>query len=113
MKVTNNAPPNANGIDSAKAAEKTGADKAKIRVNSEAQVSASYAPVDSSVEISDRAKLLQKASEVVRNTADLRMDRVAALKKSIADGSYRVDSGVLADRILDEHLANNFGKNTL
>lgn len=67
----------------------------------------------SQVDISDEARLMQKASEIAYSTEAVRSDRVAQLKKSISDGSYKVDSSILADRLLEEHLTTDFGKNSL
>lgn len=51
----------------------------------------------------------KKALEIARNTPDVREDRVADIKKRIADGTYQVDSGKVADGMMREaileHLA--------
>lgn len=66
-----------------------------------------------SVEISDNARMMQKAMQAAKGAPDTRTDRVAQLKKSILDGSYKVDSGKVADKLVDEHVGTDFGKNTL
>ena len=59
----------------------------------------------------DRAEAYQKALDIARATPDVREDRVAELKKQIAEGTYKVDSGNIADGMMreaiKEHLANN------
>ena len=66
-----------------------------------------------SVEISEHAQLMKQASEIARNTPDIRRDKVEMLKKSIKDGTYQVESSKIADRLVDEHLRTDFGKNLL
>lgn len=66
------------------------------------------------VDMSERAKSYQKALEIARATPDVREDRVAALKKQIQDGTYKIDSGAIADGIareaIIEHLAETEGR---
>jgi negative regulator of flagellin synthesis FlgM len=66
-----------------------------------------------SVEISEHAQLMKQASEIARNTPDIRRDKVEMLKKSIKDGTYQVESSKIADRLVDEHMRTDFGKNLL
>ena len=51
----------------------------------------------------------KKALEIARATPDVRMDKVNALKEQIKNGTYKVDSGKIADGMLREavldHLA--------
>ncbi|NDG27169.1 MAG: flagellar biosynthesis anti-sigma factor FlgM [Proteobacteria bacterium] len=56
---------------------------------------------------------MKQAMETAQNTPDIRRDKVEMLKKSIREGTYHVDSAAIADRLVDEHLRNDFGKNTL
>ncbi len=110
MKVNTNAPPSTNttvdkagGAQAPHSAPKTG----------EPKPSAAAIGSSSHVEISDKARLMQKAAEAVRQAPEVRSDRVAALKKSISEGTYRVDSEAVADKLVDEHLQSFFGKNSL
>jgi len=81
-------------------------------------ISSTLEPKDSSEtspppEVSEKAQLIRKASEAVRNQPDVRKDKVAALKKSINEGTYRLDSKAIAERLIEEHLKTDFGKNKL
>ena len=77
----------------------------------------SYTPKgkDYGVNISDAAKskaeAYQKALKIARDTPDIREDRVAELKKQIAEGNYKPDPGKIADGMLREaikdHLADS------
>ncbi len=109
MKVNTNAPHNANT-----AIERPGAAQ-KNQPTSEAQGKPSAAAIGSSsqVEISEKARLMQKAAEIAGATPEVRKDKIAALKKSIGEGSYQVDSAAIADKLVDEHLQSSFGKNNL
>jgi negative regulator of flagellin synthesis FlgM len=111
MKVNTNSPQNSSAVDTTqKATEKSKVGSKGIADNENVALGQA---AGSTVEISDTARLLQKATDLVKQTPDVRQDRIQALKKSIADGTYRVDSPSLADRILEEHLGSHFGKNSI
>ena len=110
MKVTHNPSPAPHTIDKSKTAERAKAGKDNIDPFSQTHESAHPG---ANIDISDNARLLQRASDVVRSTPDVRQEKVAALKKSIADGSYKVDSAAVAEKLVDEHLQTDFGKNQL
>lgn len=108
MKVTNNTPSNVaighKTVDATKqAGEKSGKDRAgevrDARGNS------------ANVEISDTARLMRKATDVVNGAPDVRAEKVAALKKAIQEGTYRVDAEKVAEKVIEEHLSGDFGKN--
>jgi flagellar biosynthesis anti-sigma factor FlgM len=54
------------------------------------------------VHLSGRANELEQLKEVINQMPDIRMDKVEALKKSIQEGSYKVDSFQVAGKILEE-----------
>ena len=115
MKVTQNpASTQSQSLEQAKGTEKT--EKAKAaRATDTATVGKTHgakAPRES-VEISEGARLLQRANELAHAAPDIRAERVAALKQSIKDGTYHVDNGAIADKLVDEHLFASFGKNDL
>lgn len=66
-----------------------------------------------SVEISERAQLMKQAMDIAKNTPDIRKDKIESLKKSIKEGTYQVENSLIADRLVDEHLRSDFGKNLL
>lgn len=67
----------------------------------------------STVEISDEARLMSRAMEAVRNAPNYTTtERVQSIKRSVQDGSYKVDAEKIADRLIDEHLMSHFGKNS-
>ncbi|MGP0172379.1 flagellar biosynthesis anti-sigma factor FlgM [Pseudomonas sp. NCHU5208] len=54
-----------------------------------------------SVELSSQARQLQKASEKLNDQPIVNKERVAQLKKAIAEGSYQVDDQRVAQKLLD------------
>jgi negative regulator of flagellin synthesis FlgM len=54
------------------------------------------------VTISEAARALSAARKAVAETPDVREQRVSSLKAAIADGSYSVDSHLLAGDIVKE-----------
>lgn len=110
MKVTQNPSPNTTGLDKANAADKTQAGKASDMQKSAGKT---LPQGGAAVDISDQAHLMKAAREMVYATPDIQADKVSDLKRRIKDGSYRVDSQAVADKLVDEHLTSNFGKNDL
>ncbi|MFM8270547.1 MAG: flagellar biosynthesis anti-sigma factor FlgM [Pseudomonadota bacterium] len=108
MKVTNQVPMQPTVVDKTKEsnpAAKTPQDASSVSVGKRTS--------GASVEISEHAQLMKQASEIARNTPDIRRDKVEMLKKSIQEGTYQIESSQIADRLVDEHLRNDFGKNLL
>jgi negative regulator of flagellin synthesis FlgM len=59
-----------------------------------------------SVAVSSEAQLLkashQKAFDIAKNTSSMRTEKMAEIKAKIKDGSYKIDSGKIADGMLRE-----------
>ena len=53
------------------------------------------------IAISSKAKDIQKATEAVNAAPDIRIEKVDRIKDQIADGSYRVSSEQLSEKILE------------
>ena len=49
-----------------------------------------------------RSEEIKKAYEIAQNTSPIRQDRVDEIKKKIADGTYEINSGRIADGLLME-----------
>ncbi|CAM3901632.1 Anti-sigma-28 factor FlgM [Pseudomonas reidholzensis] len=54
-----------------------------------------------SVHLSQEAQQLQKISDKLRDQPTVNSARVAELKQAIADGSYQVDAGRVASKLLE------------
>jgi len=63
-------------------------------------------PSSEKVELSSRAKDLQKVSEILKKTPDVREEKVSELKAKVANGTYQVKSKDVADKMVNEHLGN-------
>ena len=50
----------------------------------------------------EKAKDFQKSHQAVKNSSDIRVDRVDRIKAAIADGSFHVDSHDLAEKTLKD-----------
>ena len=76
----------------------------KFKEINESKQVASSVPADS-IDVSEGAKrsaALQKVADIVRDTPDIRMDRVEEVKKKLADPNYINDAvDAMADKILD------------
>jgi negative regulator of flagellin synthesis FlgM len=54
------------------------------------------------VELSPQSQDMKKIHEILATTPEMRTEKVAELKKAIADGTYRVKTEDLADKMLKE-----------
>ncbi len=59
-------------------------------------------PPPSRREAGGKARLIEKAREVVYQTPEVRPEKVARLKEAIERGAYEIDTEKLADIILKE-----------
>ena len=54
------------------------------------------------IALSSKAKDIQKAHEAVKNSSDIRVDKVERVKAEIAEGRFHVNSEELAEKILKD-----------
>lgn len=55
---------------------------------------------DTAVRLSDQALQMQEAENRLRDLPEVDNERVASIRQAIADGTYKIDSGRIADRLL-------------
>ncbi len=110
MKVTNNPHANTSQLESTKAADKAGAKRIQ---DTGKPMNPATLGQEGGVEISDQARMMKEVRGLVYAAPDVRADKVSDLKRRIKDGNYAIDSAAVADKLVDEHLASNFGKNDL
>ncbi len=54
------------------------------------------------VHLSGRAKEIEELKQVIQQMPEIRTDKVESLRKSIQEGTYKVDSFQVAGKILEE-----------
>ena len=59
------------------------------------------------VDLSSSSRDVQKMKEILAQTPAMRMEMIETLKKQIDEGTYQVDSRDIADKMMDELLAEN------
>lgn len=109
MKVTNSSAGQTAALQSAKPKEKV-TSKEATRTS---QALPGSDATTAGVEISEKAQLMRQATEIAQQTPSVRRDRVEDLRNQILAGKYKVDAGAVADKILEDHLGSDFGKNNL
>jgi negative regulator of flagellin synthesis FlgM len=57
-----------------------------------------------SAEISSRGKEMARAKEVAASAPDVREEKIAELRRRIAEGKYQTDPEAIADRMLKDHV---------
>ncbi len=57
------------------------------------------------VELSIEAQNLASLQEKAMNAPDIRTDKVNSIMKQIQEGSYTIDSRLIAERLIKDHLA--------
>lgn len=62
------------------------------------------------VNISPRAKEMALASRVVRETPDVREDKVERLRQMVQNGEYKVDAGQIADSMVREAMKDEVSR---
>jgi negative regulator of flagellin synthesis FlgM len=63
-------------------------------------------PATDTVEISDQARELARARQAVDAAPDVRTEKVASIKKRIADGTYSVSPELLARKLMESNNAD-------
>ena len=100
MKVTGQQPPRTPELTSGKAREA----EAKLK---RAEQAAQEGPAAAG----NRASLtMSRIREAIRNTPDVRSDRVEAVRQKLRSGDYQVDAEKLAEKVLTESLREDLEK---
>ncbi len=100
MKVTGQQPPRSNELNTGRAREA----EQKHERHGDARA-------DGARSEPNRTSLtMHRIKEVIRNTPDVRADRVAELRERIQSGQYRVDAERLAQNLLAESLRDDVEK---
>ena len=74
------------------------------KTNSKVKAQNAYAArANDKLEISDMGKILQSAKQAVKESSDVREDRIAELKARINSGTYDVSGEDFADKLLNDY----------
>lgn len=78
-------------------------------VNHKSEEPATSAPKEKTlskdnVVLSSRSKEMQKIYEILKETPDVRKEKIIALKQAIEEGKYKVDSQKLAEKMLTDSI---------
>ncbi|NCN40156.1 flagellar biosynthesis anti-sigma factor FlgM [bacterium] len=94
--------------DRANEAQQANNKKTQVEKRDSQNVGESARTSDSAkVQWSSQAKLANEVLSNAKASSGVRADRVAALKAAIADGSYKVDSKALADKMIATSLEDD------
>jgi negative regulator of flagellin synthesis FlgM len=80
--------------------QRIGSEEAASKEQQQAQESQA-APRGEKVEISSRAREIQRLESALNEMPDVRAEKVEEIKNLIAEGNYETDTGKLADKIIE------------
>jgi negative regulator of flagellin synthesis FlgM len=100
MKITGQQPPRTTELATGKSREAEGKPDRKRDA-----AKAGASPVDNRTSL-----VMSRIRDVIRNTPDIRADRVEAVREKIRAGEYKVDADRLATRLLTESLQDDVEK---
>ncbi len=78
----------------------SGSGVAADKPQGEASAAASTAQAADHVTLTDSARSMQKIEEAVAKTPVVNTDKVAAVRQSISSGTYQIDAGRIAGKLL-------------
>jgi negative regulator of flagellin synthesis FlgM len=87
-------------IEAALQSKQANAKKEKATQRAASSEEGSTSAESAQVNLSQESKVAQKASETIRNTPDVRQEKIQALKEKIEAGEYQIDSDKVADKLL-------------
>lgn len=85
--------------------------KGKTEIEGKAKGTEQPSPEGDTVRVSSEAKLFTVAHSSVNSAPEIRQEKVDAIKKQIADGTYEIDAKSIAEKILrsDIELGKSLG----
>ena len=107
MRVNPSIHQTAQNADSAAAKKSTKAEQAETRRNERSGNPQTTIPGSVNAEISSRGRELAQAKQVASGAPDVREQKIAELKRRIAEGSYNVSPEAVSNRLVDEHLSTS------
>ena len=77
-------------------------------VNSDKQVTNAAAKPEEKVDLSTKAKDIQQARTALNSTPDVREAKVQEIKTQVDMGTYNVNAGKIADKMVNESIVDIF-----
>ena len=75
-----------------------------VKIESEKTVTSGNPIATERVDLSSEAKDIQKIKQILDQTPDVREEKIQELRQQIEKGSYLINSGMIADKMLGESL---------
>ncbi len=79
-----------------------------LTVSSDNQVTNAAAKPEEKVDLSTKARDIQQARNALNSTPDVREAKVQEIKTQIDKGTYNVNAGKIADKMVNESIVNIF-----
>lgn len=79
----------------------------KVQNESNPKVDGSAAP-EEKVNLSTKARDIQQAKNAVTSLPDVRQEKVQEIKTQVDKGTYNVDAGKIADKMVNESIVDIF-----
>jgi negative regulator of flagellin synthesis FlgM len=73
--------------------------------SSEGGESVSKSSGASTVSVSSKGRDIQKSSEIAKSAPDIRSEKVDRISREVKAGTYRIESGAVAEKILKDVLS--------
>ena len=77
-------------------------------VSSDKQVTNTSAKPEEKVDLSTKAKDIQQARNALNSAPDVREAKVKEIKTQVDNGTYNVNAGKIADKMVNESIVNIF-----
>lgn len=76
--------------------------------NSDKQVTNAAAKPEEKVDLSTKAKDIQQARNALNSTPDVREEKVQEIKAQVDKGTYNVNAGKIAEKMVNESIVDIF-----
>ena len=96
------------GLTKTKGAKKSASTTASANTQGAQKTNEASDSGSAKVKLSERAQDMKKIRERIDSTPDVDDAKVAKYKSMLSNGQYKVDAKAVADKMVDEHVKNDF-----